>query len=125
MFPGTPYYGDNSELIKWAFGDDPYYKNIISSDNINTEQQLNELVTCNGDIMQHPLKGIIGMKISGVSNVQFKGNINIYNLYDSSNLGSTLCGQYTKANFGQQLPYSYGFSGNMIHGIDISFSDIL
>jgi len=82
------------------------------------------LVTCNGDRMQHPLKGIIGIKITGVQSVKFKGNINIENLYDSSELGSTLCGAYDKANFGQQLPYSTGFSGNMIHAMDVTFSDI-
>ena len=108
FWPGTPYYGDNGELVEWAMGDDDTYADIISSDMITSEEELAELVTCNGDRMQHPLKGIIGIKISGVTNVQFKGDIKIQNLYDSSELGSSLCGPYTKANFGQQLPYSIG-----------------
>ena len=108
LWPGTPYYGDDGELVKWAFGDDELYADIVSSDRIQTEEQLNELVTCNGDRMQHPLKGIVGIKVSGVSNVQFKGSVTVENLYDSSTLGSNLCGPYTKANFGQQNPYSFG-----------------
>lgn len=108
FWPGTPYYGDNGELVEWAFGDDEKYKNVISTDLIRSEEDLDELVTCNGDRMQHPLKGIVGIKITGVDNVKFKGDVIVENLYDSSELGSTLCGPYTKANFGQQLPYSLG-----------------
>merc|ERR1712013_490063 len=44
--------------------------------------------------------------------------------HDASAVGSTLCGAYDKANFGQQPPFSLGYSGNMVHALDVAFSDV-
>eukprot|EP01083_Nonionella_stella_P110612 323796_1 len=49
--------------------------------------ELDELFTRNGDRMQHAVKGIIGMKISGVQNVRFRCDFVIDNLRDSVNHG--------------------------------------
>ena len=108
FWPGTPYYGDHGELVEWAFGDNAEFANMVSTERLQREEDLNNLVTCNGDRMQHPLKGIVGIKITGVEGVTLKGDVTVENLYDSSELGSTLCGPYEKANFGQQLPFSVG-----------------
>ena len=39
-------------------------------------------------------------------------------LHDASDVGSELCGAYDKDNF------SLGYSGNMVHAFDVSFSDV-
>lgn len=122
FFPGTPYYGDDGELAAWAFGDEGSGE-VVSSAAMRREE-LEALVTCNGDRMQHPLKGVVGIKVTGVADVVLRGRIEVSALRDASDLGSTLCGAYDKANFGQQPPFSLGYSGNMVHALDVAFSDV-
>merc|ERR1719273_379560 len=96
---------------------------------------------CNVDRMGHIPKGIMAIRMDGVEEVVFE-NLEIYNLQESSPLGSELCGEYWSSvtlfqgggNVFQNTPYYYGYTGNRVHGIfsdwseytlkgDISFSD--
>merc|ERR550525_1983419 len=82
---------------------------------------------CNVDRMGHIPKGLIGIRMDGVEDVVFE-NLEIYNLQESSPLGSELCGEYWESvtlfegggNVFQNTPYYSGYTGNRVHGI---FSD--
>ena len=92
------------------------------SDSITSEDQQNALsVMCNADAMSHSGKGTIGIRLDGVEEFAMN-NIHIYDMYDYTKRGSEVCGPYTtklKGHFLQTSPIQYGFSGNMVHGINI------
>lgn len=78
--------------------------------------------------MAHVPKGVIGIRMDGVEGVSFK-NLEISDLTEQSEMGSTVCGVYWDEMFQkfmgggntlQNAPYLYGYTGNRVHGI---FSD--
>ena len=80
---------------------------------------------CNNDRMMHCPKGVMGIRMDGVENVNIH-NLEIYDLYEGSGLGSELCGDYWEqtqdaftggGHFLQNTPYYYGYTGNRVHGI--------
>ena len=96
-----------------------------------TDPNLHPFLGCNGDRMTHSAKGTMGIRIDGVENIKFN-NLNIYNLYEKSPIGLTLCSEYWDGNmenffgtghFLQNTPYLYGYTGNMVHGIFSDFTD--
>ena len=67
--------------------------------------------------------------MDGVGDVSFS-NLEIYDLYEGSDLGSELCGEYWDGvhdsfppgfagggHFLQNTPYFYGYTGNRVHGM--------
>merc|ERR1712130_458513 len=82
---------------------------------------------CNVDRMGHTPKGVMAIRMDGVEDVNIDG-LEIYNLQESSPLGSELCGNYSTfvklfkggGNVFQNTPYYSGYTGNRVHGI---FSD--
>merc|ERR550525_1167333 len=83
---------------------------------------------CNNDRMAHVPKGVIGVRMDGVEGVSFN-NLEISDLTEQSEMGSTVCGVYWDEMFQkfmgggntlQNAPYLYGYTGNRVHGI---FSD--
>jgi len=98
---------------------------------------------CNVDRMGHIPKGVMAIRMDGVDDVTFE-DLEIYNLQESSPIGSELCGEYWSSvtlfqgggNVFQNTPYYYGYTGNRVHGIfsdwstytlkgDISFHDFV
>ena len=76
---------------------------------------------CNADAMSHSGKGTIGIRLDSIDEFEIS-NVHIYDLYDYTKQGSQLCGEYTtkeRGHFLQTSPIQYGFSGNMVHGINI------
>jgi len=113
-WPGIPFFGEREGLLAWAKGEDATY---VSSDSDLLE------VYCNNDAMFHPSKGNLGVKISGVKNVQLNA-VRIENLVDLTKLGHDLCGSRDLYHFSQQSPYQLGFSMNMVHAMAIDFSEV-
>jgi len=83
---------------------------------------------CNNDRMAHVPKGVMGIRMDGADGVVFSG-LEISDLREYSEMGSDLCGEYFDGyymkfigggNTLQNVPYLYGYTGNMVHGI---FSD--
>ena len=82
-------------------------------------------IGCNDDAMTMAPKGVIGVRMDGADEVEFQ-HLDIYNLRESSDPGSRVCGDYWDADFSrfeggghpfQSPPYLYGYTGNMAHGI--------
>ena len=48
---------------------------------------------CNGDVMQHSGKGLLGLRMDAVYDVEIS-NIYVYNLFEHTPLGNTFCGEY-------------------------------
>lgn len=69
--------------------------------------------------------------MDGVNDVRFT-NLEIYDLYEATPLGSELCGEYWEGNdlfvggghFLQNTPYFYGFTGNRVHGIFTDWANV-
>ena len=88
------------------------------------EKEDSPYLGCNVDRMGHIPKGVMAIRMDGVEDVTFDG-LGIYNLRESSPLGSELCGEYWSAvtlfqgggNVFQNEPYYYGYTGNRIHGM--------
>ena len=104
-----------SALVDFATGD------------TKLEADFNTL-SCNADVMTHSGKGTIGIRLDGIDNAELN-NIEIYDMYDYTKLGSELCGEYDwgfhngGGHFLQKMPMQTGFSGNMVQGISIVNSD--
>ena len=108
----------NNFLTTWAIGDDT---STVTKNTVN--------FGCNSDVMIHSGKGINGLRLDGVQNVQIK-DLSIYNLYDSTPIGSELCGEYDDlscascandgGHFRQTQPMQIGFTGNMNQAININ-----
>jgi len=101
---------------------------VLGEDTWNDDISWNHpYLGCNVDRMGHIPKGLIGIRMDGVEDVVFE-NLEIYNLQESSPLGSELCGEYWESvtlfegggNVFQNTPYYSGYTGNRVHGI---FSD--
>ena len=83
---------------------------------------------CNNDQMTQVPRGVVGVRLDGVQNVLFR-KLSVSELYEESDLGSTLCGEYWDGDdegFGghiggghyyQTAPYLMGYTGNMAHGL--------
>jgi len=83
------------------------------------------LFGCNNDAMGMLPRGVVGVRMDGAERVEFKG-LDVYNLYESGDAGSELCGEYWDGDYSrmegggnvhQRAPYLYGFTGNMAHGL--------
>merc|ERR1719295_2239510 len=99
----------------------------------DTETMARKLqIGCNNDAQMQPGKGIMGVRLDGVSNAKLS-NIEIYNMIQETDLGSTLCGEYTGfepnsaafvgGHITQSSPMQVGFSGNMVQGISLNAAD--
>ena len=77
---------NNPYFLQWALND---YKGI----HLNTLPKCTKFM-CNGDIMLHTNKGIIGARFDLIENVQIK-DIKINKLYNKSPLSSYACKNYT------------------------------
>eukprot|EP01083_Nonionella_stella_P001022 2945_1 len=118
-WPTQPFEGMDDGLTAWALGKNPNY---IALDGSRFTFQ------CNMDVMFHPGKGLLGIKISGADYVQMS-NVNIDNLQDETAAGSDLCGAGNPSihgiyHFAQQIPYQIGFSMNMAMAMTIDYSDV-
>jgi len=86
---------------------------------------------CNNDRMTHAPKGVIGIRMDGVNDVSFS-NLEIYDLFEDSPMGSNLCGEYWEGDhsftggghFLQNTPYFYGFTGNRVHGMFMDWANV-
>eukprot|EP01083_Nonionella_stella_P298536 1013259_1 len=100
----------DNDFSEWTFGN---YKWD------NNKKETHPYIGCNGDRMTHVAKGIIGIRMDGIEDVKYH-NLNVYNLYEYSDLGSDKCGKYWdedfkqfegKGHFLQNVPYLYGYTG--------------
>jgi len=106
------------KMSSWVLGDYEW-----NDENDNDTPYLG----CNVDRMGHTPKGVMAIRMDGVEDVNIDG-LEIYNLQESSPLGSELCGNYSTfvklfkggGNVFQNTPYYSGYTGNRVHGI---FSD--
>jgi len=75
---------------------------------------------CNGDIMLHVTKGVFGLRIDNVLNVNLN-NIEIDDLQNIAELGSYICGNYDSTDNGghrnQNFPLQRGFTGTEVHAL--------
>eukprot|EP01084_Bolivina_argentea_P021273 39520_1 len=103
----------HDRLFPWATGEDLY---ALKEFNIG----------CNGDAQVHAAKGLTGIRVDGVNNLQLK-QININNLKEVTPPGTSLCGKYTSfdrdcigkcgGHIRQKEPMQVGFSGHNLQGI--------
>mmetsp|Transcript_39963 Transcript_39963/g.63972 ORF Transcript_39963/g.63972 Transcript_39963/m.63972 type:complete len:993 (+) Transcript_39963:182-3160(+) len=77
-------------------------------------------VRCNGDIMLHVTKGVFGLRIDNVDNVQIDG-LEIEDLQNIGELGSYVCGHYESTDDGghrnQNYPLQRGYTGTEVHAL--------
>jgi hypothetical protein len=75
---------------------------------------------CNGDIMLHVTKGVFGLRIDNVLNVELN-NVEIDDLQNIAELGSYICGNYDSTDNGghrnQNFPLQRGFTGTEVHAL--------
>ena len=114
---------NNGKLVKWATNEKEgeEEEETLSLDDYS--------IKCNSDVMTHSGKGIIGIRMDGIENIELS-NIEIYDMYDYTKLGSDICGEYEyghgtgAGHFLQKTPMQTGFSGNMMQGISIVNSNV-
>merc|ERR1719356_1935353 len=77
---------------------------------------------CNGDIMLHVTKGVFGLRIDNVLNVEIN-NLEIDDLQNIAELGSYICGNYDSTDNGghrnQNYPLQRGFPGTEVHALSM------
>jgi len=77
---------------------------------------------CNGDIMLHVTKGVFGLRIDNVLNVEIN-NLEIDDLQNIAELGSYICGNYEGTDNGghrnQNYPLQRGFTGTEVHALSM------
>jgi len=77
-------------------------------------------VRCNGDIMLHVTKGVFGLRIDNVQNVEVT-DLEVFDLQNVGALGSYVCGHYDSTNNGghrnQNFPLQRGYTGTEVHAI--------
>eukprot|EP01084_Bolivina_argentea_P117482 208641_1 len=77
-------------------------------------------VRCNGDIMLHVVKGVFGLRVDNVNNINFN-DVQIDDLQNIGELGSYICGNYESLEDGghrnQNFPLQRGFTGTEIHAL--------
>merc|ERR1712087_890254 len=75
---------------------------------------------CNGDIMLHVTKGVFGLRIDNVLNVNID-ELEIDDLQNIAELGSYICGNYDSTDNGghrnQNFPLQRGFTGTEVHAL--------
>jgi len=80
----------------------------------------NPRMICNGDIMLHVTKGVFGLRIDNVLNVDLN-NVEIDDLQNIAELGSYICGNYDSTDNGghrnQNFPLQRGFTGTEVHAL--------
>ena len=79
------------------------------------------LLATTHDPMIHPGKGVLGLRLNGVSDAQIH-NVKIENIESRTALGSLLNGNYD-FTVSQQKPYMSGFSMNMANGMSVTMCD--
>eukprot|EP01084_Bolivina_argentea_P090521 163099_1 len=102
------------QTLPWAKGED---LNALSD---------NLVIGCNNDVMLQSGKGLMAIRMDGVQHAHVS-NVQIYNLFSETPLGSDACGTYTHNNDGghiaQKAPMQVGFSGNTVQGIALNAAD--
>eukprot|EP01083_Nonionella_stella_P034077 93279_1 len=91
---------------------------------IESNAKLPDKFKCNSDVMLHVTKGIFGIRIDNVRNVQIEGDLNIENVHNLGALGEDeWCGKYFNARGGghhnQQYPQQIGYTGTEVHGLSL------
>ena len=123
------YYSDNCDFLQMQSS----MNNLLTTRAIGLETSTVTKDTlnfcCNSDVMIHSGKGINGLRLDDVQNVQIK-DLSIYNFYDSTLIGVELCGDYDDlscascADNGRLLrqtqPMQMGFTENMNQAIYIN-----
>jgi len=120
FFFGLYYLSDNWDYLglmsmgtdfeNWIFGDDDFsFTHVIDE------------YRCNSDSMGHPNKGLVGLRFDGVMNATIN-NVKISNLFEDSNLGSDLCGEYDTMFQTQRIPFQIGYSGNIAQGMSLDYT---
>jgi hypothetical protein len=79
-------------------------------------------MTCGNDPMFHAVKGLYGLRLSGIEGA-IVSNVKIENMKEISDIGTDMCGSFVV--FSQQQPYMYGYSGNNVHSISVLHSNVL
>ena len=102
-------------MTSWVLGEQPFDDDSDAN---------HPFLGCNVDRMGHIPKGVMAIRMDGVDDVTFDG-LEIYEVQESSDLGSELCGEYWSdltlfqggGNVFQNAPYYYGYTGNRVHGM--------
>jgi len=79
---------------------------------------------CAIDGMIHSAKGTFGLRIDGVDGVDING-LTISNIQEDSPMGYGICGKCTQCAFESRSPYQKKYTGNMVQGASIDFSNPL
>eukprot|EP01084_Bolivina_argentea_P048422 89224_1 len=103
----------HDRVFPWAMGED-----------VGALNEFN--IGCNGDAQVHAAKGLTGIRIDGVNDVQLT-EIRIQDMTEVTPPGSALCGTYTAfdrdcvgkcgGHIRQKEPMQVGFSGHNLQGI--------
>ena len=79
-------------------------------------------IYCNSDVMLHVTKGIFGLRIDSVENVNIN-DVKISNLHNLGFLGNDICGEYWKSSNGghhnQNYPLQTGYTGTEVHAMSM------
>jgi len=112
------------DYFAWALGENQW---------TDDDKDGHPYLGCNNDRMGHVPKGVIGIRMDGMTGISFDG-LHIYDLHEQGALGSPLCGEYwdsdmSEHNYGgpnifQNTPYLYGYTGNYVHGIFSDFAEM-
>eukprot|EP01083_Nonionella_stella_P067950 180063_1 len=110
--------GQNDVFLKWAL--DEYEGESFSTLPSCTS------FTCNGDIMFHTAKGIMGVRIDNIDDVRIE-NIMIKKLLNKSPLASYACGNYSGPHDGgsPDTREKEGGMGTDVKGIQIIGGDVI
>ena len=110
--------GQNDEFLKWAL-------NEYNNESYNGLPSCVSFV-CNGDIMFHINKGIIGLRVDLIENVEIE-NIVIKRLINKSPLASYACSNYSGPHDGgnPQSEPNEGGMGTDTKGISICGGDVI
>lgn len=97
------------DIIKWIEGDEGLAVSLFDDESD---------YLCNGDTMFHVNKGVIGFKMDGAENVTVE-NTSVQNLKNWGEIGSELCGNYTKSHPKATLK---GYGGTVVRGYSVAGS---
>jgi len=82
----------------------------------------NPRMICNGDIMLHVTKGVFGLRMDNIYNVNIDG-LEIDDLQNVGELGSYICGNYESDSDGghrnQNYPLQRGYTGTEVHALSM------
>ncbi|MDJ0784654.1 MAG: right-handed parallel beta-helix repeat-containing protein [Desulfosarcinaceae bacterium] len=91
------------DVIKWIEGDEGLAVSLFDEESD---------YLCNGDTMFHVNKGVIGFKMDGAENITAE-NTSVQNVINWGEVGSALCGNYTKSHPKATLT---GYGGTAVRG---------